>query len=228
MQTTSMAAGPEQTRCHDPALSTRPSGSTVTVGSWAIVSSIWRCAWTPCASGTARRREAVARPGIGVVEEPVREPVGFRGQGGEERAQKLVAGGTGRRGQPEPVGDLGLADQEHAERLGGGEAGQVGVEAIQQFDPAAQATGRQDRDAGLAQRLDITEHRPRRHLERPGELPGGGAAAPLEEERHVEHHAARIEKSRRNKQKMSGSLWQGTAMAPDDTEGTGRRPTHGA
>ena len=152
MQTTSTAAGPEQMRCHDPALSTRPSGSTVTVGSWAIVSSIWRCC--PDTAGDAVQlagRDAVAGPGIGVVEEP--GPGAGRLPRPVERTGRSGAC-CGRCGwawtSPSRWATWGWPTRNKQSASVGGEAGQIGVEAIQQFDPAARATPRQDRDAGLA------------------------------------------------------------------------------
>jgi hypothetical protein len=82
---------------------------------------------------------------------------------------------------------LRLTDEEQAERFVSGEAGQPSLVAVHQFDAAARAAGRKDRNACFAERLDVAQDRPLRDLERARQLSGRRPTAPLEHQQHVEH-----------------------------------------
>ena len=167
----SAPSAPGCTRCHDPAFNTRPNGRTVRAGGTANANSTWRCSMdAPRQAAQLAVREAVTGPRVGIVQEPRGEPVGFRRERRRERLHQLVAGGDGRRPEPEPVRDLRLAHEEQATGFRLGEPGEVGLEAVQQLDAAAGTAGREDRHAGLAQAPRRREHRALRHLERLREL----------------------------------------------------------
>ena len=125
--------------------------------------------------------------GSGSWRNQVGEPVGLLGERRRDRVQELVARGAGGRAEPEPVRDLRLADEEQAPRLVGGESGEVRLEAVDQLDPATRAARREDRHAGLAERLDVAQDRALGDLERLGELPCRHPAAALQDQQHVEH-----------------------------------------
>jgi hypothetical protein len=61
----------------------------------------------------------------------------------------------------------------------GGRGGKLAAEPIEQLESALAAADRVHRDPGGAERLDVTQHRARRHLELGGQLPGGHPAPGL-------------------------------------------------
>jgi uncharacterized protein DUF6855 len=167
-------------------------------------------------------RYRVARPRIWVAQEPRREPVGFDGETLWQRGQELVSRRPGRGAKAEPMRDLRLPDKKQAQRLIDRQAGQMRLKSVEELDPAARSPGRDNRNAGLAERLDVAENRPLGDLERLGELARRQPATALQHEQHVEHprgtHFDSLEKDDSRCQVMVVRV---ASMTTDDVVGTG-------
>ena len=126
-----------------------------------------------------------AEPARCVEVEALRDARCSRPELRREGGKDLELRGAHDRAETELRGRARQPRQEQPLRLVGREAGQPGPVAIHEADTAARSAFGVDRNAGLAQGIDVTVDGPDRDLELFGQLGGGQASARLQQEQQV-------------------------------------------
>src|SRR5215210_1846305 len=119
------------------------------------------------------------------LDESRRAGTELRREGGHD----LEARGRDHGPKPQLRGRAGQARQEQRLRLLAGHPRQPRPVPLDESHAAVRSAIRVDGDAGLAQRLDITVHRPNRHLELARQLRSGHSTARLEQQEQVDETA---------------------------------------
>ena len=161
MQRLRRSASPATIRCHEPAFSTRAErtdGQRGLVGDGEL--DLAMLVDAPGEASQLAMGIVVAGPGVGVMEEPGREAVGVFGEGGRDGVEELVPRAV-RVGAPSPSRCATCGWPTRNRQSASSVVSPVRwvwKPSINSMPPPA-AAGREDRDAGLAERLDVAQDR---------------------------------------------------------------------
>jgi hypothetical protein len=140
----------------------------------------------------------LARPRRGIDQQPFARPLRPRPLRRRHRGQQLVQRTLQRRAQAQVAGHLWAAEAEQRPRLRFGKTGEVGPEVVQEPDPPVAPALGVDRDAGRAERVEVPQDGPLRHLQPLGQLPGREPARALELQQNREESVAAHRRSEVN------------------------------